>query len=109
MSVPLSWDWIDETLIFDRLRRDEIGEIVVLQLERVKKRLAKQGLHLELSEQAIEFLENQGDDPVYGARPLKRAIQKHLLDSLSMEVLKGKFSEGDHIKVAVENGALVFA
>ncbi len=100
---------IDETVIFDRLRRDEIGEIVVLQLERVKKRLAKQGLHLELSDEAIEFLGNQGYDPVYGARPLKRAIQKHLLDSLSMEVLKGKFSEGDHIKVEVENGALVFA
>ena len=99
---------IDETVIFDRLGRDEIGEIVILQLDRVKKRLAKQGLHLELSDEAIEHLGSQGYDPVYGARPLKRAIQKHLLDALSMEVLKGHFKEGNHIKVKMENGNLVF-
>ncbi|MGE9268229.1 MAG: ATP-dependent chaperone ClpB, partial [Verrucomicrobiales bacterium] len=99
---------IDETVIFDRLRRDEIGSIVELQLDRVKARLAKQGLSLELSDEAVEFLGNQGYDPVYGARPLKRAIQKHLLDKLSLEVLAGKFLDGDHIRVGVENGGLVF-
>ena len=81
---------IDETIIFDRLNRDELTEIVGLQLERVRQRLAKQGIGLALSPEAKEFIANQGYDPVYGARPLKRAIQRHLLDPLSLEVLEGK-------------------
>ena len=99
---------VDETVIFDRLKRDELTEIVGLQLERVRKRLAKQGIGLALSEDAKEFIANQGYDPVYGARPLKRAIQKHLLDPLSLEVLEGKFQDGDVIEADVENGAVVF-
>ncbi|MGC6427416.1 MAG: ATP-dependent chaperone ClpB [Akkermansiaceae bacterium] len=97
---------IDETIIFDRLGREELGGIVSLQLDRVKQRLAKQGLDLQLSDEAVEFIGNKGYDPVYGARPLKRAIQTELLDPLSLAVLKGKFSEGDGIRVVVENGAL---
>jgi ATP-dependent Clp protease ATP-binding subunit ClpB len=72
---------IDETIIFDRLQREELTTIVDLQLERVRKRLAKQGLALALTEAAKEYIGNQGYDPVYGARPLKRAIQHHLLDA----------------------------
>ncbi len=100
---------IDETVIFDRLQRAELSEIVTLQLERVRKRLAKQGIGLTLSEDAKEYIANQGYDPIYGARPLKRAIQKHLLDPLSLEVLEGKFKDGDVIKAAVEDGKVVFA
>ena len=99
---------VDETIIFDRLDREELTEIVGLQIERVRQRLAKQGLGLALSAEAREFIGNQGYDPVYGARPLKRAIQKHLLDPLSLEVLEGSFQEGDVISADVSGGAIVF-
>jgi ATP-dependent Clp protease ATP-binding subunit ClpB len=99
---------VDETVIFDRLKRDELTEIVGLQLELVRKRLAKQGIGLALGADAKEFIANHGYDPVYGARPLKRAIQKHLLDPLSLEVLEGKFQEGDVIRAGVENGLILF-
>jgi ATP-dependent Clp protease ATP-binding subunit ClpB len=98
---------VDETIIFDRLDREELSQIVSLQLERVRQRLAKQGLGLALSEAAKEFIGNQGHDPVYGARPLKRAIQKHLLDPLSLDVLEGNFAEGDVIEAEAEGGKLV--
>jgi ATP-dependent Clp protease ATP-binding subunit ClpB len=99
---------VDETVIFDRLKRDELTEIVGLQLERVRKRLAKQGIGLVLGADAKEFIANQGYNPVYGARPLKRAIQKHLLDPLSLEVLEGKFQDGDVIRARVENEVILF-
>ena len=100
---------IDETVIFDRLQREELTEIVALQLERVRKRLAKQGIGLKLSDEATEYIANQGYDPVYGARPLKRAIQKHLLDPLSLEVLEGKFKDGDVIQVEESDGGVKFS
>jgi ATP-dependent Clp protease ATP-binding subunit ClpB len=100
---------IDETVIFDRLDRAELAGIVILQLERVKARLEKQGLYLNLSEDAVELIGNQGYDPTYGARPLKRAIQNLLLDPLSLDILEGEFVEGDAIKAAVENGELAFS
>jgi ATP-dependent Clp protease ATP-binding subunit ClpB len=99
---------IDEIIIFDRLDRSEIGSIVELQLTRLRQRLTKQGLALALTPQAKDFLANQGYDPTYGARPLKRAIQHHLLDTLSIDLLDGKFVEGDVIEVGVSNGALEF-
>ena len=99
---------VDETVIFDRLDRDELAEIVGLQLDRVAQRLAKQGIELNLTSEVKEFLVNQGYDPVYGARPLKRAIQKHLLDPLSLEVLEGNFKDGDTIQTTIEGGKLVF-
>ncbi|HEY8962272.1 MAG TPA: ATP-dependent chaperone ClpB, partial [Luteolibacter sp.] len=99
---------IDEIIIFDRLKREELTSIVDLQLERVRKRLAKQGLALALTEKAKEYLGNQGYDPVYGARPLKRAIQHHLLDPLSLDVLDGKFVDGDVIQADLEDGKMVF-
>ena len=100
---------VDETVIFDRLNREELGSIVGIQLERVRQRLARQGLGLVLSSGAAEFLANQGYDPVYGARPLKRAIQKHLLDPLSLEVLEGNLlPRGDVIEVEVEAGKMVY-
>jgi ATP-dependent Clp protease ATP-binding subunit ClpB len=100
---------IDETIIFDRLNREDLTTIVDLQLERVRKRLAKQGLALALSAAAKEFIGNQGYDPVYGARPLKRAIQHHLLDPLSLDVLDGKYTEGDVIQADVQSGKITFA
>ena len=99
---------IDEIVIFDRLNREDLTTIVDLQLERVRKRLAKQGLGLALTEETKEFVGNQGYDPVYGARPLKRSIQHHLLDPLSLEVLEGKFVDGDVIKGDLKDGRVVF-
>ncbi len=99
---------IDEIIIFDRLKRDEITTIVDLQLDRVRKRLAKQGLALALSPEAKELIGNQGYDPVYGARPLKRAIQHALLDPLSLDVLDGRFIDGDVIQAEVDGGRIVF-
>jgi ATP-dependent Clp protease ATP-binding subunit ClpB len=99
---------IDETIIFDRLDRSEITRIVDIQLGRLRQRLAKQGLAIALSSEAKEFLGNQGYDPTYGARPLKRAIQHHLLDPLSIQVLDGHFIDGDVIEVGVKDGALTF-
>jgi ATP-dependent Clp protease ATP-binding subunit ClpB len=99
---------IDEIIIFDRLARAELTTIVDLQLNRVRKRLAKQGLGLALTPDAKEFLGTQGYDPVYGARPLKRAIQHHLLDPLSLDVLDGKFIDGDVIQADVRDGAIEF-
>ncbi|MDF1714967.1 MAG: ATP-dependent chaperone ClpB [Akkermansiaceae bacterium] len=100
---------IDETVIFDRLDRAELAGIVALQLERVKVRLEKQGIHLDLTDDAVELIGNHGYDPTYGARPLKRAIQHLLLDPLSLDILEGKFVEGDTVKVASNKGELSFA
>jgi ATP-dependent Clp protease ATP-binding subunit ClpB len=100
---------VDETIIFDRLGKEDLHQIVGLQIQRVIKRLGNQGLTLNLSDDALTFIGNQGYDPAYGARPLKRAIQKHLLDVLSLDLLDGKFVEGDTIEATVEDGRVVFA
>jgi ATP-dependent Clp protease ATP-binding subunit ClpB len=99
---------IDEIVIFDRLRADQLDSIVKIQLQRVSDRLARQNIHLRLTEPAIRFLADQGYDPVYGARPLKRAIQRHLLDPLSLAVLEGGFKDGDHITADSVDGKVVF-
>jgi ATP-dependent Clp protease ATP-binding subunit ClpB len=99
---------IDEIIIFDRLQREEITTIVDLQLDRVRKRLAKQGLGLSLTKEAKDWIGNHGYDPVYGARPLKRAIQNLLLDSLSLDVLEGKYVDGDVIEADASDGKIVF-
>jgi ATP-dependent Clp protease ATP-binding subunit ClpB len=99
---------IDEIVMFDRLDRGNLSAIVEIQLARVQERLMKQGIRLVVSTAAKEFLGNQGYDPVYGARPLKRAIQKHLLDPLSMKVLDGGVKAGQTVKAEVRNGEIVF-
>lgn len=99
---------IDETIIFDRLSEGDIRQIVTLQIKRVLQRLEAQGLELVVDDEAMGLLAKQGYDPAYGARPLKRVIQKRLLDPLSMEILEGKFSEGDKIEVGAKGGELVF-
>jgi ATP-dependent Clp protease ATP-binding subunit ClpB len=100
---------IDDIIIFDRLTEDELKKIVEIQLKRLVRRLENQKITLELSDAAKAFVASHGYDPVYGARPLKRAIQKYILDPLSMDILEGKFREGQTIKVDAENEALKFA
>lgn len=99
---------VDETIIFDRLGEDELKQIVAIQLRRVQKRLETRGLKLELSDAAAALVARHGFDPVYGARPLKRAIQHDILDPLSLEMLEGKFPEGSTIHVDVHGGEIVF-
>ncbi len=93
---------IDETIIFDRLDRETLSKIVEFQLAHVKARAAKLGIALELSPKAIQLLANEGFDSVYGARPLKRALQRLLLDELSMLLLDGHVTEGDTVHVDVD-------
>jgi ATP-dependent Clp protease ATP-binding subunit ClpB len=100
---------IDETIIFDRLGEEDLAAIVKIQLGRVVKRLRAQGLEIELSPEAVDKLATEGYDPAYGARPLKRVIQHRLLDPLSLDLLDGKFKDGDTIHVGVSGSELTFA
>ncbi len=100
---------VDETIIFDRLTEADLAKIVEIQVRRVGERLAAQNLTLELSPAALRHLAKAGYDPVYGARPLKRAIQKLVLDPLSLDLLDGRFKEGDIVRGDVSGGELVFA
>jgi ATP-dependent Clp protease ATP-binding subunit ClpB len=99
---------IDDIIIFDRLTEDELKKIVEIQLKRLVRRLANQKITLELSDAAKALVASHGYDPVYGARPLKRAIQKYILDPLSMDILEGKFHEGQTIRVEERDGSLAF-
>ncbi|MAT30370.1 MAG: ATP-dependent chaperone ClpB [Roseibacillus sp.] len=98
---------VDETVLFQRLGRKELQRIVRLQLERVEARLCRKGLSLRISKESEDFLAEEGYDPIYGARPLKRVIQKRLLDPLSLQVLEGVFVEGDTVEVEMQNGEIV--
>ncbi|MBR1981921.1 MAG: AAA family ATPase, partial [Akkermansia sp.] len=99
---------IDEIIIFDRLQGDDLRQIVGIQLRRVLKRLETRGLRMQLSDAAAALVAEHGYDPVYGARPLKRAIQHDILDPLSMAILEGRYPEGSTIHVDAENGRIVF-
>ncbi|MEC7639293.1 MAG: AAA family ATPase [Verrucomicrobiota bacterium] len=99
---------IDEKIIFDRLDKENIFEIVKIQLKNLDRRLSKQGIKISMSPEAIDYIASEGYDPIYGARPLKRAIQKHLLDPLSLNLLNGDFSTGDIIYASIYSGILIF-
>jgi ATP-dependent Clp protease ATP-binding subunit ClpB len=99
---------IDETIIFDQLKDEELDSIVEVQMGRLTSRLAAQKLTLHLTPEARRRLAEEGFDPVYGARPLKRAIQRKLLDPLSLALLDGLFEEGDEINVTLQNGNFEF-
>ena len=100
---------IDDIIIFDRLSEEELKKIVEIQLRRLIRRLENQKITLELSDSAKAFVASHGYDPVYGARPLKRAIQKYILDPLSLDILEGKFREGQRIKVETQGERLTFS
>ncbi|MBQ4636463.1 MAG: ATP-dependent chaperone ClpB [Akkermansia sp.] len=99
---------VDDIIIFDRLQADDLKHIIRIQLQRVSKRLAARGLKMELSDAAAELVATHGYDPVYGARPLKRAIQHDLLDPLSMAILAGQYPEGSTIRIDAANGNIIF-
>ncbi len=99
---------IDEIVVFERLTRDQLADIVELQLARLRSRLAERGLTLELSDAAKEAVTEAGWDPTYGARPLKRALQRLVENPLALRLLEGDFGEGDTVRVDAQNGELVF-
>ncbi len=99
---------VDEIVEFKQITREQLGEIVELQLERLRERLAERGLALELTPGAREAIVDAGWDPTYGARPLKRAIQRLLENPLALRLLEGDFADGDSVLVDAQNGDLVF-
>jgi ATP-dependent Clp protease ATP-binding subunit ClpB len=100
---------IDEVIIFHRLSMREITEIVDIQLRQLARRLAERKMQLTLSEAAKRHLAEVGFDPLYGARPLKRALQRLVLDPLAAKILEGVFKEGDHVVVDAEGDRIVFS
>jgi ATP-dependent Clp protease ATP-binding subunit ClpB len=99
---------VDEVVVFAPLTREQLGEIVELQLERLRVRLAERGIDLQLTDAAKETLADAGWDPTFGARPLKRALQRMVENPLAMRLLEGDFADGDRIRVDAQNGELVF-
>jgi ATP-dependent Clp protease ATP-binding subunit ClpB len=99
---------IDEIIIFHNLTTDQLGKIVRIQIEKLLKRLEQRNVKLELSDRAVRLLAEKGYDPVYGARPLKRAIQKYIENPLAVEILKGKFTENTIIKADAKGDDIIF-
>src|SRR5262245_53029038 len=99
---------VDEVVEFKALTREQLAEIVELQLERLRARLAERGIHLELTDAAKEALAEAGWDPTYGARPLKRALQRMVENPLALRLLEGDFTDGETVLVDAQDGELVF-
>ncbi|MBW1741301.1 MAG: ATP-dependent chaperone ClpB [Deltaproteobacteria bacterium] len=99
---------VDDIIIFRNLTPEQLNAIVDIQLSRVQKRLEEQHITLRLTDAAKALLAREGYDPTYGARPLKRAIQKHIENPLAMEMLKGRFAEGSKILCDINEGEIVF-
>jgi len=100
---------IDEIIIFHSLTKAELRQIVKIQLQRLEKRLSDKRMSIEITDQALDFLCDVGYDPVYGARPLKRVIQRELETQIAKRILRGELQEGQVVKVTVENERLAFA
>jgi ATP-dependent Clp protease ATP-binding subunit ClpB len=99
---------IDEVVVFHSLTQEHLKQIVDIQLGRVRRLLAERGLTLDVTDAAKAFLAREGWDPTYGARPLKRAIQRELQDPLALRILQGEFREGSTIRVDVDGQGLTF-
>jgi ATP-dependent Clp protease ATP-binding subunit ClpB len=99
---------VDDIIVFRPLGEAEIARIVELQIKRIERLLADRKLTLEVTDEAKQFVAHEGYDPAYGARPLKRALQRLVQDPLAMAVLDGKFVEGDRVRVTMQNGEIAF-
>ena len=97
---------LDEILLFNRLSRAHMTDIVEVQMQKLLKLLAERKIELKLDGKALQWLANRGYDPVYGARPLKRVIQRSLQNPLATQLLEGRIHDGDTVEVGVENGEL---
>jgi ATP-dependent Clp protease ATP-binding subunit ClpB len=99
---------VDEMVIFNNLTRADLSRIVEIQLDNLRRLLADRKIDLRLSDSAKEWLANMGYDPVYGARPLKRTIQRYVQDPLALQILGGEFKEGDIVNVEADHEGLYF-
>lgn len=99
---------VDEIILFHRLRRADMGAIVDIQFERLQKLLADRKVHLELDDDARDWLSNKGYDPAYGARPLKRVIQKEVQDPLAEKILLGDVLDGSVVEISAGSDRLNF-
>src|SRR5215208_4358909 len=99
---------LDDIVEFDSLTREDIGQIVDLQVGSLIRRVHERGVEVELTDDARTLIGNLGYDPTYGARPLKRVIQKQLIDKLALKLLEGEFAAGDTVRVDAAEGELVF-
>ena len=100
---------VDEIVVFGRLGREQLAEIVELQVARLRERLAERGVELELTEAAAELLAREGYDPAYGARPLKRLVQRRIENPLAQRILAGEVRDGDRVVVDADGDELTFA
>ncbi|HET9467207.1 MAG TPA: AAA family ATPase, partial [Vicinamibacterales bacterium] len=100
---------VDEIIVFHPLSREQMKTIIDIQVKGLLKRLEERKIFVSLNDAAKDWLVREGYDPAYGARPLKRAIQKHILDPLAMRVLEGEFREGDLVQVDAGSSGLQFA
>jgi ATP-dependent Clp protease ATP-binding subunit ClpB len=98
---------VDEILVFDPLSRDQIAEIADIQLRSLRDRLAERKLTLTLTDAAREYVANAGYDPTFGARPLKRVIQREIQDKLALALLSGEIHDGDEVVIDTGEGGLV--
>ncbi|MDQ2632870.1 MAG: ATP-dependent chaperone ClpB, partial [Pseudomonadota bacterium] len=99
---------VDEIILFHRLRRQDMGRIVEIQLERLEKLLEERKIALDLDQDAIDWLANKGYDPAYGARPLKRVMQKDLQDPLAEKILMGDIRDNSTVKITSGSDRLSF-
>jgi ATP-dependent Clp protease ATP-binding subunit ClpB len=99
---------VDDVVIFHRLTKEDLMRIVDIQVAALARRVSERGIEIQLTDRARELLGNLGFDPTYGARPLKRVIQKQLVDKLALALLEGEFAEGDAVEVDAADGELVF-
>jgi ATP-dependent Clp protease ATP-binding subunit ClpB len=99
---------LDEIILFHALSREEMRTIIDIQLRGLAKRLEERKIRVELSDRAKDLLIAEGYDPTYGARPLKRTLQRSVLDPLAMRVLNGDFREGDTVRIDAPGGELHF-
>jgi ATP-dependent Clp protease ATP-binding subunit ClpB len=100
---------VDEIIIFHALTRQQMRHIVDIQLRGLVKRLEDRKIRVELTDRAKDLIIEEGYDPTYGARPLKRSIQRRILDPLAIKVLEGQFREGDTVNIDVKAGDLTFS
>ena len=100
---------IDDIIVFRNLSRENLQEIIKLEVNEVVERLKARGIDINLSAEAMDFLMEKGYDPLYGARPLKRTIQRYVEDMLSEEIISGRFKEGSKVTVVRREDNLVLA
>jgi len=100
---------VDDIVVFERLTEEDLRSIVDIQLESVVQRVGERGIELTITDEAKNVLVTEGFDPVYGARPLKRVIQKQLVDRLALELLDGSWTDGDRVVVGAQGGGLVLS